>query len=104
MEAGFLTLCDEGRSQSNGNMGFPGSGAANKDQVVGILCELTSTELLYLSLLYSGKLIVECGEVLMMGKARNPHLIMNGPHTSFCNFCLNQLFECCYQVRWCPRS
>jgi|GEM_PF-4167271 len=34
-----------------------------------ILCKLSSTQLLYISLLYSGEFIIECGKVLMMGNA-----------------------------------
>ena len=42
MEPNFLALRDEGRSQGNGNMGFAGSSPANKDKIVGILCELAN--------------------------------------------------------------
>ena len=44
---------------------------------MGILCELHGTQLLYLSLFYSGEFIVKCGEVFMMGKAGNPRLVLN---------------------------
>lgn len=53
---------------------------------MSILCKLDGTELLYLSLLYSGELIVECGKVFMMGEACDPHLIVNGPYTPLSDF------------------
>ena len=52
IKTGLFSTIDEGRAKGNGDMGFAGSRAADKDQIVGILRKLTGAELLDFGLFY----------------------------------------------------
>jgi hypothetical protein len=52
IKTGLFPSVDESRAKGNGDMGFAGSRAANKDQIVGVLRKLTGAELLDFGLFY----------------------------------------------------
>ena len=52
VEACLFALIDKRRTQGDSNMGFTGSGATNKDQIVGILCKLAGSGLFNLRLFH----------------------------------------------------
>ena len=84
-------LIDEGCGHSNGNMGFAGTRATDKDQIMGLLCKLAGAKLFDLRLAHSGGGIVKCGKIPVVWELCDAHLIINGAHPPFDGFRLDQM-------------
>ena len=80
-------------AEGGGNMGFSSAGAADQDNVLRAVHELTAMKLPYSGLVDLTGREVEAGEVLVSWEAGRLHVIGNGPDLTFCDLSLQQLGE-----------
>ena len=100
----LLAVVDQGGAQSDGDMGFAGSGSAYQNEVVRLLGELACAERFDPGLGDGGRAIIEGGEVLVVGELRDAHLILDGAHPPLYSLGVDQLLYRCGQTWWLARG
>ena len=84
-------VLDRLNADRRGDVGFPGSWAADEDEIVGIVREFTSVKLTGQGLVDLARGKIEAGQVLVGREARGLDLIGDGAHFAFGGLRLQQL-------------
>jgi len=75
VETRLFALIDKRCAQGDSKMGFAGSSAADKNQIVGIRCKLAGAKLFNLRLFHGSDTVIKRGKILVMRELCNAHLV-----------------------------
>ena len=89
----MLLILDKVNSQSRRNMGFAGSSATNKYQVVCRVRKFASLKVFKRLLIYCRFFKLKATKIFVMREFSRFDLIVEAPDFTFCTFSVNQLFN-----------